>query len=1730
MLGMEEPSDWSPLQASSDESAQGEHSLAVDTTGWTELVSFPLSDVGEVEDTLRLQVRVPASVAWGEVRVVIQLPSAGEYWTDLGGVSLVGIAPGAFTELSWPLSSNLQTKLAGSYSDLTIRVQLNAPAGEYLLDDLSFGAQGTSSPPVLELEGEPGFNTRAWLYGYIYPRSYPALDPNVVAANRREAIAQLRSQREASGYVHVGEEGVPPGSGPVEPPPDDCNQAYCDDGECLVCENSDPDDISIGGTFDVHCECVPQGSSGSGGAMGTGGSATGGSAATGGTGGTSGTGTGTTRGACGWSHAGPTNVPGRVISVSIDPVSPNVVYAGTVGGLYESTDSGRRWRRVSDAQFTQRVGTVAVWGSQVLVGPGDPDGGPWAFYHVYETTERGLWQYETGNPGTWTRLGIGTIPEDSLVNDIVFTDANTAYVATTTGVYVGNLATGTWMFSLHGLAGHEIRKLDVESTLPLILYAGEVGLDQATVWKYQAGAWASKSTGLPDDINFEYTVQVAGSGSTRYARITTVSKPANVLGPERLFKSTTAAEQLPGGGDAWTEVPGTPASSDGGAYFSVLEVEPTDAEHIYWGGIQLWESKDGGAVWTNMTCGSQPSNCSHRDYQTIHDDQHTLTFDPTDPTVLWSGNDGGLYRSSPRPANGGAWTWEFRSHGMRSSEFYSVSAGTAVAGLATGGMQDQGTQLTFGNHAWYGIDGGDGRYVAVDASNPLTILGSNQYHDLFMTLEPVPYVSLAPPVPSELRAWGNNAFWTVDGVAADATNGFIVAPPVATDPTVPRVVFAINRPLLPAPSREADLWAAPLGLIRTTDGVSWTTVLQPGGASGLPAKSRFMLSENWPPGRHVIVVSAKQNFNNRKSVYAWTVPVATRADGTEFLDVANQVIFASHQGGDSGSWNPMGPLPGTDYVMALAVDPNLSLHVFAVTNTGLLYRSVDGQTWEPAPVPISGSSPLATLPQTPMAAVVVDPANSDQLYVATDVGVLRATLQADGSASWEEFSDGLPDFSPVTDLWLNPTTRTLYVATFGYGVYRYDLDRVPTCEQSEHLLVRDNVFDQGQEPSPFGEPDPEHPVIDHSRSTLAPKFAFFKPNDDVGGRVYWWDSNDIRVATADTAIVDADNYEFESCPVEVTDCFPGTMVDSGLQRPPPGQPPQAYSVYVQATQLGLGEVPDVRAAVLVTDATVEVPPLPSTFWSDTFGVRTSAGPASCGTFDDTTGWQLVGCGSFNHPIAAAVPEVKQFSWTVSDTAPDHQCMVAVVDSFGDRVPDEIRAAGGTEQRVEDIVQQSRHIAQRNLYTINPPAGVAGPLGGGVHSPTGPYSGLTWLWVPNYATEAVEKDILLSASGMAGGRLSFLLPDGLDEVVPDLPAPCGQPPVQGGDVGVITLPRGLTEGLVALGANDRLWLGDRASIEEADAAAFAAVANAGSTGTEIGASAVVGSVTSVASVFLRSNATVTGDVTTEGTISKQNDVTVGAETTGVDLGPVTTLTWPAPAAGPFGGEVSLEPTETRTLVPGTYGKLNVKSGATLTLEGGEYRFASIEALERGAVLVANTAQQPVVIYVEGSVIVRGSIVDTAGDGSGVMVVVLGAGWATLESPFRGTLLAPYGTINLGTAGGEPHLGSFFGREVVVAADAIIRRVRFAGLDSIGACAPLTDDEAIKAVELGLDPDAVYPLGGTERHVRIPLGAGDRMKLGVRYEAGVAAADTAERFRVMSMDGATVRGGSTYVLRH
>lgn len=158
ILGFEDAADWNGSSANSSESSQGASSVGVSVNGWTEITSVPLSTLGTVAPLLSVDVQLPAATPyWGEVRVIVKLPSQGESYRDLGGASLTALTPGTFHTLEFPVPTDLRTKFAEQYTDLSFSVIINAPAGDYLVDNLSIGqdlegGQSDSSASTSQLQ------------------------------------------------------------------------------------------------------------------------------------------------------------------------------------------------------------------------------------------------------------------------------------------------------------------------------------------------------------------------------------------------------------------------------------------------------------------------------------------------------------------------------------------------------------------------------------------------------------------------------------------------------------------------------------------------------------------------------------------------------------------------------------------------------------------------------------------------------------------------------------------------------------------------------------------------------------------------------------------------------------------------------------------------------------------------------------------------------------------------------------------------------------------------------------------------------------------------------------------------------------------------------------------------------------------------------------------------------------------------------------------------------------------------------------------------------------------------------------------------------------------------------------------------------------------------------------------------------------------------------------------
>jgi hypothetical protein len=95
------------------------------------------------------------------------------------------------------------------------------------------------------------------------------------------------------------------------------------------------------------------------------------------------------------------------------------------------------------------------------------------------------------------------------------------------------------------------------------------------------------------------------------------------------------------------------------------------------------------------------------------------------------------------------------------------------------------------------------------------------------------------------------------------------------------------------------------------------------------------------------------------------------------------------------------------------------------------------------------------LPAIPVNAIEMDPASTDTVFAAADVGVYRSN---DAGGNWTAFSRNLPN-ALVKDLLFHAPSRLLRAATQSRGVWEIPIDvaSIPAVE----VYVRDNVLDAG---------------------------------------------------------------------------------------------------------------------------------------------------------------------------------------------------------------------------------------------------------------------------------------------------------------------------------------------------------------------------------------------------------------------------------------------------------------------------------------------------------------------------------------------------------------------------------------------------------------------------------------------------------------------------------------------
>ncbi|OGU72939.1 MAG: hypothetical protein A2V93_05420 [Ignavibacteria bacterium RBG_16_34_14] len=287
-----------------------------------------------------------------------------------------------------------------------------------------------------------------------------------------------------------------------------------------------------------------------------------------------------------------------------------------------------------------------------------------------------------------------------------------------------------------------------------------------------------------------------------------------------------------------------------------------------------------------------------------------------------------------------------------------------------GGTQDNGTLGTSGSANWSEILGGDGGATEIDFNNPQNIY--------------MEYVNLC-------------FFKSTDGGASyfKAMNG-IPAGPNLFDGTTDRTLFI--SPFSMDPNNSNTIVAGTYRVWRTSDGASnWSSIssdLTGDGAGSSGAKIST-------------VIVAKGNSN---VIYA---------------GCSNGRVQVTTDGG--ANWNLRNSGLPNAYCTRIATDPNNPATAYA-TFSGYLsgdkvYKTSDyGQGW---------SNISSNLPNIPVNCVVVNPADNNNLFVGTDLGVF---VTANDGGSWVQEINGMANVA-VSDLDYRASDNKLFAATHGRSMY-----------------------------------------------------------------------------------------------------------------------------------------------------------------------------------------------------------------------------------------------------------------------------------------------------------------------------------------------------------------------------------------------------------------------------------------------------------------------------------------------------------------------------------------------------------------------------------------------------------------------------------------------------------------------------------------------------------------------
>nr|MDA3822844.1 hypothetical protein [Bacteroidales bacterium] len=715
-----------------------------------------------------------------------------------------------------------------------------------------------------------------------------------------------------------------------------------------------------------------------------------------------------------WRNIGPAMTSGRIADFAVNPENQSEWFVGVASGhVWKTINNGTTFEPVFDGQDVYSIGVVTMDPNNhnvVWVGTGENNHQRALGYGdgVYKSLDGGKsWK----NMGLKDSRQIGGIVVDPRNSNIVFVAAEGSAWGPNgdRGLYKTIDGGENWNKILEISDETGVNNVVIDPVNPDLMYATSEQRRRHVYTKIGGGpesafyrstdggeTWIKSVKGLP-------SVDLGGMG------IDVSPVDHNVL-----YLIVEAAEDNGGfyrstdRGVSWSKMSD---HSSSGQYYNEIYCDPLNVDKVYSMETYSAVTVDGGKTWENVGNDNR------------HVDDHALWIDPKDTNHFLIGSDGGIYESFDAGK-----TFLYKSN-LAVTQFYRVNVDNDFPFYNVyGGTQDNNTLMGPSRNIssagvtsdeWKSILGGDGFWVALDASNPNIVYCEYQY--------------------------GNSSRY-------DKASGESVSIKVRPRKGEDTYKWNWNEPLVSSKHVPTRIYSMANKVFRSDDrGDSWE-VISEDLTSGMDRNSWPAMGQYWSYDAVVKDVST--------SLFGTGVSFCESPLNADLLYAGTDdgVVSVTDDGG--ASWRKVKTFEGVpEYtyvsdIMADKFDENTVYVSFDNRKRDdfkpYVLKSTDkGRTWTSIVANLPEDQTVHTLEQ--------DTEIQNLLFAGTEFSFY---FSLDAGKEWTQLKSGLPAIG-VRDMVIQERENDIVLATFGRGFYVLD-DYTPLRElaiQAEIKNSEAHIFD-----------------------------------------------------------------------------------------------------------------------------------------------------------------------------------------------------------------------------------------------------------------------------------------------------------------------------------------------------------------------------------------------------------------------------------------------------------------------------------------------------------------------------------------------------------------------------------------------------------------------------------------------------------------------------------------------